>query len=575
MKYSILLRTFAVYALFAMLGLGIIGGCESPSDSDTGKGGGDDYTELRTCDLTGADSACNICAELGDAACCTLTSPAGCGSVTQILDFTGCSSDNAAACVIGAAPTPAPTTAPTAAPTPEPTAEPTPIPEPTAEPTGVPTPVPTQVPTPAPTPRHTPSPSASPTPSPSPGHILTIVNNCSEPVWIGMQSINFTPLLCAANTSGSPAVGNCGPQGGQSGGTIPNNTAWVGAPPWAEDGSATWEIPTKDADPANLGGIRQLNIPDCWDSGIMVARTGCTAGASGVLTCQSGNCGGTTGVENCGGINGPKPASLAELTFDGGIPKNCTGEDNYDVSFVAGFNVMVEIAPDDQPGCGSAGSGCSELPLCPWDTYVFEPGANGNIGGYVKSTADEIGTCLSPFNMASIGLPPLDAMSTADANRLGCVSSSFDETPWTNNDVWGVCMTSFGDNADSCAFDATAACATNTNVPPTGNSTPPCCQFPQNMCDPYGQCDTNLSRTAAWPTYVEDTVTKKTTAYIENVHTACGDNTGGQQAGAYAWSFDDGNQVEGLANALFTCQGSNINYTVTLCGSGTPEPLAE
>jgi len=71
------------------------------------------------------------------------------------------------------------------------------------------------------------------------------------------------------------------------------------------------------------------------------------------------------------------------------------------------------------------------------------------------------------------------------------------------------------------------------------------------MCGPYGQCDANLQRTSAWPTY--DGGTKNTTEYIENVHEACGDNTSGGQAGAYAWLFDDGDQVLGLANALFTC----------------------
>lgn len=450
------------------------------------------------------------------------------------------------------------------------------------QPTPEPTPVPTPVPTPDPTPEPTPNPTQPPLPTPPPalgGHTITIVNNCTQSVWIGMESIKFTPLLCAAGTGSAPAVGDCGPDGGQAGNgrhkTIENNTAWVGPPPWGADGSATWEIPTKAADTTGLMGVRQLNIPDCWDSGVLVARTGCTS-SSGDLTCETGNCGGTTGVENCGGINGPKPASLAEFTFDGGIPANCNGADNYDVSFVAGFNVLIEIEPEGQSGCGSAGSGCTGLPVCPWPTYVFSPAAPGNIGGFVETSPGDIGTCLAPFNMASIGLPPLDSLTVDEQNRLGCVSSDYDITPWTNNDLWGVCMISFGDNANSCAMSSPTTCNANMNVPPLGNSTPPCCDSPLNMCDPYGQCDASLGRTAAWPTY--DGGTKKTTEYIENVHTACGDNTGGGQAGAYAWSFDDGNQVLGLANALFTCSGNGIDYTVTLCGSGpqpTPQPTSE
>ncbi len=83
-------RFLLVCALFIMIGLGNIGGCETSGESS---GGDDDDTELRTCDLTGADSACEICAELGDAACCTLTDPAGCGSVSAITTFTTCSDD--------------------------------------------------------------------------------------------------------------------------------------------------------------------------------------------------------------------------------------------------------------------------------------------------------------------------------------------------------------------------------------------------------------------------------------------------------------------------------------------------
>lgn len=192
MNKSKRVKVLLVYVIFLLIGLGNIGGCATSEQ----KSGGD--PELWTCDLTGVNSACKICAQLGDAACCTLSSPAGCGTVEQITTFTACNSDLQAACVIGTEPTPSPTP--------------------------IPTPTPTQTPIPMPVP--------TPMPSPSPGvHTLTIVNECSEPVWIGMESINFTPLLCAANNSGQLAVGDCGPQGGQAGNTIPNDAAWTGPPP--------------------------------------------------------------------------------------------------------------------------------------------------------------------------------------------------------------------------------------------------------------------------------------------------------------------------------------------------------
>ncbi|MCI0482423.1 MAG: hypothetical protein L0213_12665 [Candidatus Dadabacteria bacterium] len=59
MKSSNWIHVLAVYALFILIGLGNICGCETTEgDSDQ-----DDDTELRTCDLSGADSVCEICAE--------------------------------------------------------------------------------------------------------------------------------------------------------------------------------------------------------------------------------------------------------------------------------------------------------------------------------------------------------------------------------------------------------------------------------------------------------------------------------------------------------------------------------
>jgi hypothetical protein len=71
MRSSSWIRILTVFALFIIIGLGIVGGCETTED-----GSDDGDTELRTCDLSGADSACEVCAEGGLAACCPLTSPA-------------------------------------------------------------------------------------------------------------------------------------------------------------------------------------------------------------------------------------------------------------------------------------------------------------------------------------------------------------------------------------------------------------------------------------------------------------------------------------------------------------------
>ena len=190
-----------------------------------------------------------------------------------------------------------------------------------------------------------------------------------------------------------------------------------------------------------------------------------------------------------------------------------------------------------------------------------------NIGDFVKSVGSEIAVCFSPFSMASIKLPPFDKFTTDEEDRLGCVKN-YVETPWANDFRWGVCMLNFGDNAKSCALSAPGMCENNTNVPPLGNSTPPCCFKPMKMCDPYGQCDEALKRTAVWPKFNDNGTMTPSTKYIDNVHEACGDNKTGGQAGSYAWSYDDGDQVLGLANALFRCNDQSANYTITLCGDG-------
>jgi hypothetical protein len=54
MKSSKWIYVLTVYALFILIALGNMGGCE------TTESGEDNDTDLRTCDLTGADSSCLI-----------------------------------------------------------------------------------------------------------------------------------------------------------------------------------------------------------------------------------------------------------------------------------------------------------------------------------------------------------------------------------------------------------------------------------------------------------------------------------------------------------------------------------
>jgi hypothetical protein len=112
-------------------------------------------------------------------------------------------------------------------------------------------------------------------------------------------------------------------------------TIWVGA----LTGKASYVLPANGGFQLPPGETHTVPISGEW-GGRFWGRTGCTFDRTGKGTCQTGDCGGR---EECGGIGGKPPATLAEFFF----PKD-TGDDFYDVSLVDGYNLPVGIAP--RPG---------------------------------------------------------------------------------------------------------------------------------------------------------------------------------------------------------------------------------
>jgi hypothetical protein len=80
--------------------------------------------------------------------------------------------------------------------------------------------------------------------------------------------------------------------------------------------------------------VFQVNVPvsGTW-SGRIWARTGCTFDANGIGPCEVGDCGNKL---QCNGAGGVPPVSLAEFTIG--------DKDFYDVSFVDGLNVPVQVS---------------------------------------------------------------------------------------------------------------------------------------------------------------------------------------------------------------------------------------
>jgi len=331
------------------------------------------------------------------------------------------------------------------------------------------------------------------------GHPITFVNKCKESIWIG-------------GFSGS-GVANAVP--------LPE-------PNWGPNGTPSWEIPA--------GKTRSLTVPFCWTAGQFFARTGCT-GSGETLNCTSGDCGGEL---NCGtnGKGGENPA-LAEFTMDGGAGSNCIGGDNYDVSMVAGFNVAIEIEPDILARdriCGNAGV-CDKLPECPWDTFLWDNGM------WAKNTSSAIGTCLAPQNMAASDLEPFTGMpaGSADFNKLGCACP--DKSGCGTGEMKGFCCSPFNTDGGvkGCIqdFSQTGGCFPN-DCASTGTYNM------DQICDPFGQCDSDLMRDAIWP---EGSNGVAATDYRDKIRAVCGT----EESGIYTWAFDDLANVPGLSGGGFQC----------------------
>ncbi|XP_027158546.1 thaumatin-like protein 1 [Coffea eugenioides] len=100
-------------------------------------------------------------------------------------------------------------------------------------------------------------------------------------------------------------------------------------------GSETPQLPTTGFQLQSGQSLRIPAVPG-W-SGRIWGRIGCTFDASGVGSCQTGDCGGRL---ECDGMGATPPASLFEITLGTGDDK-----DFYDVSIVDGYNLPLIAVP--------------------------------------------------------------------------------------------------------------------------------------------------------------------------------------------------------------------------------------
>ena len=307
---------------------------------------------------------------------------------------------------------------------------------PTATPAPTGTPAPTSsggaTATPAPsgaTPTPGPSSSAGPSPKPGQCRTLELVNDASEPIWIGGKGGAVVPscitpqtscLSSVEHVSGDLTRCSCGSDtldgtiSCPTGSSAARNGAGAlickcdggGADCGAAGEEATcaqtgdgdvcfWTLPApqRDGTPANPYRLAQgekatfclpqpadINgqVAPVWWSGGIFARTGCAPDGS---NCTTGFCEMSRNGACKADKGGTKPLTLAEFTLQS------NDKDFYDVTIIDGVNVAMEMKPipptqptvppgaDADYWCQGAGSSSAsgKLDACSWDFQAIVP----------------------------------------------------------------------------------------------------------------------------------------------------------------------------------------------------------
>lgn len=161
-------------------------------------------------------------------------------------------------------------------------------------------------------------------------------------------------------------------------------------------------------------GTKSLTLEDFWN-GAFFARTDCTFDQNGIGSCATGNCQDVQnrGLFQCGGAGSHSPATKAEVNFDSG------GIDNYDISYVNGFNIAMVFEPTQYnpsytgpnmctpAGCAVGLSEFNSTKVADWNVLKY-PSASNFIGimddcDYFKATHDVSGAVNGP-NAVNISL---------------------------------------------------------------------------------------------------------------------------------------------------------------------------
>lgn len=210
---------------------------------------------------------------------------------------------------------------------------------------------------------------------PSGSRTITFQNKCGFPVWLGVTGGSNGTNTCT-DDSDCPTGSRCDPAANNNQG----GCFWEDYGP--KEGSYKLAANTGTA---TVSILNYANNGTLWSGGF-AARTGCTDG-----TCLTASCSGakaSDGVGACAvGQGFLPPVTQVEMT----LKDNTT--DNYDVEVINGFNVPVEIRPDNATStnayqCSAAGAPTEEkgFGACNWNNatppdttiYTWVGGGSGS-----------------------------------------------------------------------------------------------------------------------------------------------------------------------------------------------------
>jgi len=402
---------------------------------------------------------------------------------------------------------------------------------------------------------------------------ITFINNCSQNIWIGVNGADPENQMknCTDSPDNCPAGQACNTRAKPD-----SQCEWILPSPTSgsfeltasgEQGNqATFTIPISQA--VGTGGqILNVNI---------YGQTGCTS----VGDCTQGPCGGSCETAPCNAPSRDKPCE----TGAGPEGAHSQGElnlfksrvDNYDISYLNGFNIPIEIKPSNVTTdssnpyvCGNPGSNVAITNLndClyKFNTFITINSMTTNYAPYLRYVTNGGGTCtptMSNLDPACDNKDEVCGLSMSEdfttlattcgtqigwwnANEVCTTVTSFNEGPFdcqgsTDQGTFFNLYGCSGTNATDCynknSNTMCCGCPVWTDVP-----LPPCTNIDDKCCFNHNPTWENLAQ--PWAKFMKD---------------AC--------STAFSFPNDD-------ATSDFSCPKTNpdtnmTNYEVIFCPGG-------